>query len=75
MVFKKTHKTKQQEHGALWEGSDEVLAFFKNKIISANYTMNRVVKSKYLLFAITPAHPHAFFWPHPQCAPIHDTSS
>lgn len=32
--------------------------------------MNRVVKSKYLMFAITPAYPHTYFWPHPQCAAI-----
>lgn len=36
MVFKQKHKTEQQQHGASWEGSDEFLAFFKNKIIWAN---------------------------------------
>lgn len=66
----KKYKTKQQEHGASWEESDEFFTFFMNKIIWENYTMNKVVKSKYLMFAITPAHPHTPSWPHLQCAAI-----
>lgn len=40
-VVVKKKKTNHQEHGASEEGSDKFLAFFKNKIIWANYTMNR----------------------------------
>lgn len=69
MAFKK-YKTKQQEHGASREESDEFFTFYTNKIIWENYTMNRVVNSKYLMFVITPARPHTSFWPHPQHAAI-----